>query len=145
MKRWLILLALVAACAHPIVRAPIPVSFGYQAPPIYALWLAEVQRCATHLATIDTSFTIERLLGSPDEVTWRLVPTEREDGTIATAHGDFYGMRIGPVGADTIILTSQVVNVARFVKHELLHVIVASPTETLPGNHGRPWGLCEYF
>ena len=152
MKPFRLLIAfslLAVACGGCFLRyaPPAPVSnatYIYPPFPIYQKWLMEVEACAVGTSRIDSSFTIERLLEAVDSVVWIAVPTERSDGRFQAPSGKFFsGMRIGPVGADTIFLSGQGLWSERLVKHELLHIIVASPTEDLP-QHGRPWGLCEF-
>ena len=114
--------------------------------PIYQEWLIEVQLCAVLAARIDSAFTIEHLVHNVEEVVWMVVPTEMADGTFRWPNGKFYyGMRVGSVGNDTIFLSGQRLMRKWLVKHELLHVIVDSPTETSDNGHGRPWGFCEYL
>jgi hypothetical protein len=142
-------LTLVAGCArHPSPSALTPpkaFSFGIIPNPIYQLWLVQVQACALSAAQFDSSFWIERRLDSIEEIQWRAVPTESLDATFLSSLGYVRGMRTGPAGADTIFLSGQLLGSERLVKHELLHVIVASPAESTSITHGRPWGLCEYL
>ena len=146
LARVSIALVLSACVLFTKAPAPRPVWFyGITPHPVYQEWLVEVQRCAVETAKIDSAFEVVRLLESIEEVTWMVVPTEMPDGTFQWPNGRFYyGMRVGPAGKDTIFLSGQGLLRKWLVKHELLHVIVDSPTETSENGHGRPWGFCEY-
>jgi hypothetical protein len=123
---------------------PVLPMYGFSPPPIYQTWLEQVQTCATILAMDDTSFTIEHLVKSVNEVSWFAIPTEREDGAFILKGELINGIRMGPIGQDSILLSGQQLGSARLVKHELMHIIVQKGTEW-ELMHGRPWGLCEYL
>lgn len=124
-----------------------PIAFYTVLPhPLYQQWLLEVQSCAVETAKVDSSFRVVKLLTSVDEITWLIIPTEMPDGTFQWGNGRYYyGMRVGPIDSDTIFLSGQGLMRKWLVKHELLHVIVDSPTETRETGHGRPWGFCEFI
>ena len=151
MRRFAILLTLFPLTTCIVKRAPpppIPVStYSFDPAPIYDQWLAEVQFCAIATARTDASFHIVHVLDSVGSIKWFVVPTERQDGAFLWHDGGAYnGIRTGLVGvADTIFLSGQRMLDRRVVKHELLHIIVDSPTERINGMHGRPWGFCEFI
>ena len=140
---------LLVGCAHrPALSNPHPstrVVYRYPPPPIYTVWYAEVEGCLAFAAVRDSSFTLEAPLDSMEQVVWLAVPTEFYDGSWLHHGAHYWGMRTGIPGvSDTIYISGQALFNARIVKHELMHVRVRSPTETIMGAHGPPWGLCEY-
>ena len=146
MKRFLHLLPLLAclSCGVRLVRAaPDPLLYAYHIYPypFYQQWLAEVRFCALDAARSDDAFQIDtsRLRYTIDSLDWFAVPTERPDGRFAWRGK----LMSGAIDGDSVYLSGQGLYYRRLVKHELLHVLVNSPTENTYGEHGRPWGYCE--
>lgn len=140
----LLVLWLAAACGVRLVRvAPDSTPYVYHIYPFafYQQWLVETRDCAIETAGIDSTFTIDssKLGYTIDSLDWFVVPTERPDGRFAWRGTLMSGAIVG----DSLYLSGQGLYYRRLVKHELLHVFVVSPTETIYGEHGRPWGYCE--
>ena len=157
MKRTLLALALFAiGCARPTANvgaAPEPlVGFGYSAPPEYLQWIGEVQNCVRQIALLDSvravetntprAFEIDHLIQDIHELRFFAIPTERADGTFTCPQGfQCWGVAIAP---GDIYISAQRSMDRVTVKHEVMHVIVASDGEASVPYHGVPWGLCEY-
>ena len=154
MTNWLaipwVLLWLGCAQTRPMqnphhIPAPLTV-YRYPPPPIYTVWLAQLNDCLAFAVQRDTSFTLEAPIDSVEQIVWLAVPTEHWDGSWLREGNHYWGMHTGESGvADTIYISGQVLLNPRIVKHELMHIRVRSPTERLVGAHGSPWGLCEYI
>lgn len=157
MRRPLLALALFAlACARPtadVAVAPEPlVGFGYSAPAQYYEWIAQVQTCAQQIAALDSvraeqtgeprAFAIDHLIRDIGELHFFAIPTERADGTFTCPQGfQCWGVAFED---NVIYLSAQRVMDPVTVKHEVLHIVVASDGEASVPYHGVPWGLCEY-
>lgn len=157
MTRTLVVLAMLAlGCARPtadVAVAPTPVAgFGYTAPPEYIDWIAQVQACAQQIAALDSmmaeqtgtarTFVVDRIVVDVRELHFYAVPTERADGTFTCPQGfACWGFALAP---GDIYLSAQRMMDRVTVKHEVLHIVVASDGEADVPYHGVPWGLCEY-
>ena len=151
--RLLLLSTIIAGCAANAVPRNSRASFvglAFEHPPIYTLWFQEAHNCVLQMkwALGDSAgFTVDSLPVNLNAMTWIAVPTERWDGRF------FIGMHEGDSllvsgltapTADSMWLSSPVMGIKRFVKHEAMHVFVHSPGEYVMGDHGIPWGHCEY-
>ncbi len=158
-RMWKVLLPMagvIIGCAilHPQSPKPtvlvIP-GLTYSPPPIYGLWFREAHICALSLQRVRgvaAEFSVDTIAADLNAITWIAVPTERADWSFAgmlNRNGDtifVWGMT--SAGNDTIWLPAPALQSKGLLKHEAMHIFVASPGENNIGAHGLPWGFCEF-
>lgn len=155
MKRiWLVLSVLgTMSCILFHNSAPLvpPLrGFSYTPPPVYWQWFSEAHSCSQMLQRVlgDTAgFWVDSAAVEILARTWIAVPTERFDHGFIVTNGRqqlvVWGLTAS--SGDTVWLPAPLIEAKSLVKHEAMHIFVHSHGEMIVGDHGLPWGFCEYL
>lgn len=146
-KFWLSLLMIASSCfacrrPGPVTPQPTLLTVVRVPPPaVYALWLEQLKGCLQYLLRADSTlaFHVVAWHSSVDSLVWFGTPTEEPDGGFPCRGERCLGM----TRRDSVVISAQQLGNPVVVKHELLHVLVDSPTESARP-HGLPWGFCEF-
>ena len=140
------LLALFACHGRPEPTIPRNVAV-FQPLPVYQVWADQAADCVRSLPVDAQSEVPYKIVHDHVDVRvfkWLAVFTERDDGTFVCGDGkqSCFGEFVAP---DSIFVSGQGLQAAWLIRHEVMHYLVESPGEAVYGNHGAPWGLCEFI
>lgn len=143
---WLSLLMIASACvacrhSAPVTQPTLLTVIRVPPPAAYNVWLDQVKGCLQYLLRADSTLPFHVVIwpASVDSLTWLATPTEDADGGFPCRGERCLGM----TRHDSVVVSGQQLGNPVVVKHELLHVLVDSPTES-QRPHGLPWGFCEF-
>lgn len=147
-KIWIALALVLLACGVPKPTSndlQPEMAVQVQPPTQYNNWLLEVEACVVYISQQDTSFKVVKLFHDAHELTWIILSSERDNGTIPCVKDGVEHSCFGLSHPDTVVVSAQYARNMAVIKHEIMHQIVDSPRETVLGPHGPPWGFCEFL